>query len=178
MNFERIEADYFEAVNEFEEDPYVDIRVWKGDNTVGHLEVVIAGAEGTPYAGGHYHFEIKMFSDYPFSPPGVFCHTPIWHPNIALNRKAPTKNSWRDNVCFDIIDPRRVGKIDPVTNTAGWTPTRDLTMLIEGLKLMIHMFPPFFNTDDPLNEDAAKQYVQDRDGFMENAREMNDRHAR
>jgi ubiquitin-protein ligase len=72
MNYERIEADYFEALSAYEEDPFVDIDLWPGDNFVGHLQVTIDGTKGTPYAGGRYVFEIKMFSDYPFSPPGVF----------------------------------------------------------------------------------------------------------
>lgn len=178
MNYERIEADYFEALSAYDEDPFIDIDLWPGDNFVGHMQVIISGAKGTPYAGGRFVFEIKMFSDYPFSPPGVFCHTPIWHPNIALGRTPPTKNSWRDNVCFDIIDPRRVGKVDPTTQTAGWTPTRDIVMLLEAMKLMVHMFPPFFNPSDPLNEDSAKQYMEDQNGFMAKAKEMTDRHAR
>lgn len=135
------------------------------------------GARDTPYAGGKFVFEIKMFSDYPFSPPGVFCHTPIWHPNIALGRTPPTKNAWRDNVCFDLIDPRRVGRLDPETQSAGWTPTKDLTLLIEALKLMIHMFPPFFNPDDPLNEKAAEEYLESRETFDAHAREMTEKYA-
>jgi ubiquitin-protein ligase len=51
-------------------------------------------------------------------------------------------------------------------------------MLIEAMKLMIHMFPPFFNPADPLNEESAKQYIEDKNGFMQKAKEMTDRYAR
>ncbi len=178
MNYERVEADYFDALSTYDADPYMEIELWPPSNFVGHLRLIIKGAEGTPYAGGVFEFEIKMFNDYPFSPPGVFCHTPIWHPNIALNRVPPSEKGWRDNVCFDMIDPRRVGHVDPQTQSAGWTPTKDLVLLLESLKLMIHCFPPFFNPEDPLNEEAAQEFKTNVEAFNMHAKEMTDKYAK
>jgi ubiquitin-protein ligase len=170
-DFGRVENDYFEALQRFQNDQYVLIELWPGEPFVGHLKVTIDGAENTPYEGGRFVFEIKTFNNYPFYPPGVFCHTKIWHPNIDIDRAPPTDRFWKDNVCFDIINPDRIGKVDSLTNTMGWTPTKDLVMLIECLKLMIHCYPPFFNPDDPLNREAGAQYKFNQAEFEKKAKE-------
>ena len=176
-DYERIERDYFEAIQRFQNDEYVVIELWPEEPFVGHLKLTVFGAEDTPYENGRFVFEIKTFNNYPFYPPGVFCHTKIWHPNIDIDRAPPAKNFWKDNVCFDIINPERIGKVDPVTKTMGWTPTKDLVMLIECIKLMIHCYPPFFNPDDPLNREAGAQYKHNRIEFEKTAREWTDKYA-
>ena len=170
-DYERIERDYFEALQRFQNDGYVIIELWPGDYFVGHLKLTIIGAEDTPYENGRFIFEIKTFNNYPFYPPGVFCHTKIWHPNIDIDVAPPTGSYWKDNVCFDIINPTRIGKVDPVTKTMGWTPTKYLVMLLECLKLMIHCYPPFFNPDDPLNKEAGALYKYNRVEFDKKAKE-------
>ena len=164
-DYERVETDYFELLKYFEEDEFVVIDLWPGDNFVGHLMVSIYGPKDTPYFNGRFVFEIKTFNNYPFYPPGVFCHTRIWHPNIDIDKPAPSRAYWRDNVCFDIIDPDRIGKVDKTTHAAGWTPTRDLVLIVVCLKLMINCKEPFFNTKDPLNIEAGEQCIRDRKEF-------------
>lgn len=176
-DYERIESDYFEALRRFQNDPYVTIEIWPTDSYVGHLKVTIRGSAGTPYMGGRFVFEIKTFNNYPYYPPGVFCHTRIWHPNIAIDRSPPTGTYWKDNVCFDIINPERIGKVDPVTKTIGWTPTKDLLMVIECLKLMIHCYTPFFNPEDPLNMEAGQQYKMERVLFEKKSKEWTEKYA-
>lgn len=176
-DYERIERDYFEAIQRFQNDEYIVIELWPEEPFVGHLKITIFGAENTPYENGRFVFEIKTFNNYPFYPPGVFCHTKIWHPNIDIDRAPPSNNFWKDNVCFDIINPDRIGKVDPITKTMGWTPTKDLVMLLECLKLMIHCYPPFFNPDDPLNREAGAQYKHNRAEFEKKAREWTEKYA-
>jgi ubiquitin-protein ligase len=67
--------------------------------------------------------------------------------------------------------------MDPDTKTMGWTPTKDLSMLIECLKLMIHCFPPFFNPDDPLNREAGAQYKYNKPEFERMAKEWTAQYA-
>ncbi len=169
MSYERIEIDFFDALNQYENDPFVELHLWPGDNYVGHILIVIKGNPDTPYKDGKFIFEIKMFENYPFFPPGVFCHTKIWHPNIDIDKPSPTDAFWKDNVCFDIIDPDRIGKVDPETKAAGWSPTHDLILIIECLKLMVHCYPPFFNPDDPLNIEAGEEYKKSPEQFMKHA---------
>lgn len=177
-DYERVETDYFELLKYYEEDDFVDIDLWPGDNFVGHLMITIYGTKDTPYENGRFIFEIKTFNNYPFYPPGVFCHTRIWHPNIDIDKPLPTDAYWRDNVCFDIIDPDRIGQVDKLTHASGWTPTRDLVLIVECLKLMIHCYDPFFNCEDPLNEEAGEQCKQNKEEFDSKAKEWTMQYAR
>ena len=176
-DYERVERDYLEAVERFHNDPYVRIEPWPTDPFVGHVKITIIGTDGTPYEDGEFIFELKTFNNYPYYPPGVFCHTKIWHPNIESNRAPPTENSWKDNVCFDIINPDRIGKVDAKTHSSGWTPTKNLVMIVECLKLMIHCYPPFFNPDDPLNKEAGEECKTDYDAFTRKAVEWTRKYA-
>jgi len=169
IEYNRIETDYFEALQYYEKDRYVTVEMWPGSDFIGHLKLTLRGREKTPYEGGKFIFELKAFETYPFYPPGVFCHTRIWHPNIDIDKPAPNTDLWKDNVCFDIINPERIGRVDPETHASGWTPAKDLTMIFECLKLMIHCYPPFFNADDPLNFDAGHQYREVRGVFNRKA---------
>jgi ubiquitin-protein ligase len=45
----------------------------------------IRGPEGTAYAGGIFHMEIKFTELYPLAPPTVTLFTAIQHPNIFGN---------------------------------------------------------------------------------------------
>ncbi len=80
-------------------------------------------------------------------------------------------------MCFDIINPDRIGKVDPLTKTMGWAPTKDLVMLFECLKLMVHCYPPFFNPDDPLNKQAGAQHKYNRAEFEKMAKEWTEKYA-
>jgi len=62
-DYERIERDYFEALQRFQNDEYVVIELWPEEPFVGHLKVTIFGAEDTPYENGRFVFEIKTFNN-------------------------------------------------------------------------------------------------------------------
>ncbi|MCK5409296.1 MAG: hypothetical protein KAJ30_03445, partial [Candidatus Heimdallarchaeota archaeon] len=53
----------------------------KGKKSMDHLAVGFTAPKGTPYAGGKYKLEIFFGPNYPYKPPFVRLHTPIWHPN-------------------------------------------------------------------------------------------------
>ena len=59
-DYERVETDYFELLKYYEEDDFVDIDLWPGDNFVGHLMITIYGTKDTPYENGRFIFEIKL----------------------------------------------------------------------------------------------------------------------
>ena len=64
--------------------------------------------------------------------------TPIYHPNIDLE----------GNVCLNIL-------------RADWTPVNDVNTVVYGL---IFLFDEP-NGNDPLNQEASKQWRDDREGF-------------
>ena len=100
---------------------------------------------------------IPVLENYPFAPPYAYAVTLMWHPNIDSSIP-PGKL----NICLDLINPDLVGKVDASTganamllSVSGWTPSKTLTNIIEALKGMMHVEPPFFNPGDPLNHEAG-----------------------
>jgi len=166
----REEVDYTEAVETFKDEVLVRLEPW-GMN-VDHLRLTITGRENTPYAGGKFMFEIKMGDNYPFSPPYVYEHTLLWHPNIDSSIP-PGKI----NICLDLINPELVGKVDIKTGASGWTPSKTLTNVIEALKGQIHCEPPFFNPGDPLNFEAGEQAMNNYKKFANKAKEWTKKYA-
>ena len=167
----REEVDYLEASKKYANDKYVILEPWV--DRVDHLRLTIIGKEGTPYEGGKFVFEIKCGSNYPYAPPYVYCHTLIWHPNIDSSMP-PGKS----NICLDLINPDLVGKVDAKTGASGWTPAKTLTNIIESLKGMIHMEPPFWNPADPLNNKAGEQALNNPKAFFKEAKKWTEKYAK
>lgn len=64
---------------------------------LAQLEGSFKGPPGTPYEGGTYCIEIKIFRDYPFHPPKMRFITKVWHPNISsqtVSTIATLRMSW------------------------------------------------------------------------------------
>lgn len=106
-------------------------------------------------------------------PPKVKCSTKLWHPNISTN----------GDICLSLL---RQNSIDGL----GWAPTRTLKDVIWGLnslftvmcnfsvirqsKVLIKAslsFQDLLNFDDPLNNEAADQYLKDKREFQSKVRE-------
>lgn len=45
----------------------------------------IEGVEGTPYEGGQFSLDIRIYENYPIAPPSVTFLTKVWHPNIEFS---------------------------------------------------------------------------------------------
>jgi ubiquitin-protein ligase len=154
----------------FKDDDYVEIQPWEGRTY--HLRVIIRGLENTPYENGKFVFEIRLTSNYPYSPPFCYCHTRIWHPNID-----PSIFPDRSNICLDLINPDSIGKVDSRTGASGWTPSKRIQDVIESLKGMIHMRPPFWDPNSALNKEAGEMALQNIEKFIQIAREWTKRYA-
>jgi ubiquitin-conjugating enzyme (huntingtin interacting protein 2) len=166
----REETDYQESVEAFKANKNVLIEPW--GMSVDHIRLTIKGLPNTPYKNGKFIFEIKLPENYPFSPPYAYCHTLLWHPNID-----PSIPPGKLNICLDLINPDLVGKVDQTTGASGWTPAKTLTNIIEALRAMIHMEPPFYNPGDPLNHEAGEQALRSPDRFNKQAREYTKKYA-
>lgn len=116
------------------------------------LLVIINGPVGTLYENGKFCFEISIDnkSDYPFTPPKVKLNTKIFHPNVDND----------GNICLDLI-----GK--------NWTPTLNFRTLV--LSLSSFLEDP--NPDDPLNIDASKLYIENKDEYDKKVKEYNENYA-
>ena len=86
----------------------------------------------------------------------IYCETLIWHPNIDCTIPPGSENFF-------------LGE--------SWNPAVSLTILIEGIKALIHMIPPIFDLSIPLNKKAADQYLNNKDEFERKARVWNKKYT-
>ena len=154
----------------FKDDNYIEVKPWVDRDD--HLRVKIRGLEGTPYEDGIFVFELKIASNYPYSPPYCFCQTLIWHPNIDLPELAR-----KTNVCLDLINPNLVGKVDSRTGASGWTPSKTISDVIRALKGLIHMVPPYWDPNNAINEEAGEMYLKNPTAFNRKAQNWTRKYA-
>eukprot|EP01089_Gocevia_fonbrunei_P001977 TRINITY_DN11936_c0_g1_i1.p1 TRINITY_DN11936_c0_g1~~TRINITY_DN11936_c0_g1_i1.p1 ORF type:complete len:221 (-),score=35.83 TRINITY_DN11936_c0_g1_i1:23-685(-) len=119
------------------------------------------------YGGGHFRIEIDITSDkckdFPFTPPQAKLLTKIWHPNVSLN----------NDICNNYLKADEYG--------GQYNPTLGLQGVIDGLLLMFDVdderMSCAFNPDDPLNAEAAKQFIENKAAFCVQAREWTKKYA-
>ena len=89
-------------------------------------------------------FIMNFSCNYPFEPPKIKCTKKIYHPNIDLD----------GNICLNILRD-------------DWTPALDIQSIIIGIVFLF----THFNSDDPLNKDAAEMLAQNAAQFERNVRQ-------
>lgn len=144
--------------------PYPD-----GRKSIEHLAVLLEGPAGTPYARGLYRLEIKYRADYPYSPPFVRLHTPIWHPNFWPN---PNEYKGKRNICLGLVDPDLKG------TKAGWSPSKNISSIINAIIAMFNVDATYTNPNDVFNRDAAVEMLQDRKKFLKKAEKISKKYAK
>lgn len=101
-------------------------------------------------ADGIYKLELFLPEDYPMCPPKVRFLTRIYHPNVdRLGR-----------ICLDILKDK-------------WSPALQIRTVL--LSIQALMSAP--NPDDPLNEDAAREWKANETAALAQARQWNLRYA-
>ena len=125
----------------FKDDGY-QILSLKNDILIGVLE----GPPNTSFENGYFLFKILFPIDYFFKPPQFIFITRIFHPNISENGYVST-----DVLSYD-----------------GWTPALcSFSSIIYSIQSLLD--DP--NSDDFLNETAAKLYKEDRKNYDKTVRE-------
>lgn len=119
-------------------------------NVLSEFTLAIQPDEGF-WLGGRFKFVVSVPEEYNMTPPRVKCTTKLWHPNISVT----------GDVCLSLL---RQHSIDGL----GWAPTRRLKDVVWGLDLL---FTNLLNFDDPLNSEAADQYLSDKTEFHKKVRE-------
>ena len=119
---------------------------WAGpvsDDDMYTWQACIVGPDDSPYADGVFFLNIVFPENYPFKPPKVHFTTKIYHPNIDQ----------QGSICLDILKDQ-------------WSPA--LTIIKCLLSISSLLTDP--NPDDPLVNDIAKVYMEDRDSYNEKAK--------
>ena len=129
-------------------------------NALHDFILTVVPDEGSLWSGGKFRFRITVDEEYNLSPPKVRCLNRLWHPNISETGE----------VCLSIL---RLS--NALGDGMGWTPTRRLRDVIHGLT---SLFGDLLNFDDPLNNEAAEHYSNDKEGFKNKVREYVQRYAK
>lgn len=111
-----------------------------------------------PYAGGVFVLEVDLREtpDYPNVPPKCRYLTKVWHPNV---------NEKTGRICHSHL--RSAFDITPGT----WNPMLRLQPLIMGIISHFNIEDSAFAPMDPLNPEAASQYLNDNEGFLKKVKE-------
>eukprot|EP00477_Mikrocytos_mackini_P000697 GAHX01000748.1.p1 GENE.GAHX01000748.1~~GAHX01000748.1.p1 ORF type:complete len:179 (-),score=19.09 GAHX01000748.1:32-568(-) len=120
------------------------------DTNIKEWSASVGGPEGSPYAGGIFHFSILFPSDYPFYPPKITFLTRIYHCNISSS-----------------------GTVNLTTLDSEWTPTNTIRGLLESVVQLLK--DP--NPHDPLWPDVAQKYLHHRQLHDHLAREWTRKYA-
>jgi ubiquitin-conjugating enzyme E2 D/E len=110
----------------------------------------IMGPEKSVYQGGVFFLHINFPQDYPFKPPKIVFRTRIFHCNINSSGA----------ICLDILKTE-------------WSPALTISKVL----LSICSLLTDANPHDPLVGSIAQQYVNQREGHDEQAREWTRRYA-
>ncbi|VDN35210.1 unnamed protein product [Gongylonema pulchrum] len=125
-------------------DPVPGISAVPDDKNARYFHVIIAGPEGSPFAGGVFKLELFLPEEYPMAAPKVRFMTKIYHPNIdKLGR-----------ICLDILKDK-------------WSPALQIRTVLLSIQALLSAPNP----DDPLATDVAEQWKNNESDAIRTAQE-------
>lgn len=137
------------------------------DNCLNKVLASIEGPPETPYEGGIFWIAVKLPENNPYAPPLMRFHTKVYHPNISPQGHicSDYQQNWMaySEYTHDshVKDPTAIWYRSKSSN-AEWTLGALLTALC-GL-----LATP--DVDDPLVPEIAQKYLEDYEGYCENAK--------
>jgi ubiquitin-conjugating enzyme E2 H len=111
----------------------------EGEET-GDIVVTIDGPGETPFAGGRFKVRLQIPKEFPFKSPSVGFVTRMFHPNIDESS---------GSVCLDVLNQV-------------WSPLYDVVNIVDAFLPQLLAYP---NPNDPLNPEAGKLYLSNRDEY-------------
>ncbi|KAG8715619.1 hypothetical protein FRC08_010331 [Ceratobasidium sp. 394] len=137
-------------ISQLRSEPPEGIRVVTNEENMLDVTGIIAGPEGTPYAGGYFHVRFTFGDDFPAAPPRATMLTKIFHPNVS-----------------------RSGEICVNTLKKDWKPTYGLGHILVTIKCLL-IYP---NAESALDEESGKLLLEDWEEFCGRARMWTSVHA-
>ncbi|KAH0465403.1 hypothetical protein IEQ34_005506 [Dendrobium chrysotoxum] len=138
--------------NDMLKNPPTSFTFHNVDECMLHWKVTIFGPEDSPYAGGAFDVDVDIPVDYPYSHPKIIFETKIFHPNI---------NKHNGTIYPDIVEEM-------------WTAARRISDIVESIRALLT--EP--RLDDPLEQEIADMYKNNRAEYDTVARQWTDRHAK
>ncbi len=111
---------------------------------------IFFGPYESAYGGGTFYFDITFPITYPFKPPEIHFETKIFHPSIDSS----------GNVCLNSLTQR-------------WAPNLSIGDVLLSIRSMLE--DPSLN--EPLNENAATLFINDKKEFEKIARQWTYQYA-
>jgi ubiquitin-protein ligase len=138
------------------------------DDSLAKVLASIEGPPETPYEGGIFFITVQLSETDPYAPPVMRFHTKIYHPNISPQGHicADYKAKWNAVLAagtsrIPVSDSNSIW-YSPKSGDTRWSLGALLTALC-GL-----LASP--DVEDPLVPEIAQKYLEDYDGYCENAR--------
>lgn len=166
----RITTEYQILKKMYKEGIMTQLKSFPGTKkSIDHLAITLKGPKGTPYEGGLFRFEIKFPPTYPYDPPFMRIHTPIWHPNFWPK---PHEYPGKRNICLALLDREHKGQKD------GWSPSKRIDTVIHAILAMLDVDSRrYVNPTDVFNKKAAIEMLNDFKKFKEKARAATKKYA-
>ena len=114
------------------------------DNNPRHLKAIIDGPRESPYEEGHFKLELYLPEEYPMVPPKCLFITKVYHPNI----------DFLGRISLDILKNN-------------WSPALQIRSVL--LSIQILLDEP--NTEDPLNIEVNKRWIENKSAAEQTARD-------
>jgi ubiquitin-conjugating enzyme E2 D/E len=135
---------------DFQKDPPESCSAGPINDDMFHWEGTIIGPKDTPYEGGVFKLDITFSPEYPFKPPIMSFKTRIYHINIS------TKGA----ICLDILKDQ-------------WSPALSVARTLLSICSLLN--EP--NPDSALEQEHARLYLSNREGYNAKAREWTRNYA-
>ena len=121
------------------------------ENDIFNWELLLNGPEDSPYEGGTFKLKVEFPKDYPFKAPKVTVATKVYHPNI---------NSITGYICLDILKDQ-------------WSPKLNVKEIVKAISsLLLEPHPA-----DPVVEEIAAEFIENKDKFIATAKEWTKKYA-
>jgi ubiquitin-protein ligase len=170
LRAKRIAKDYGTLKKMYKEGILKQLKAYPGPRKgMDHLALLIEGPKDTPYEKGKFKIELRFGNDYPYSPPFMRLHTPIWHPNFWPN---PNEYLGKRNICLALLDADKKGHKD------GWSPTKNIGTVIHSILAMLNVDTMYTNPRDVFNKQAALELLKSEKQFKKKARAMTKKYAK